>query len=113
MLPPSVARALRERGHDVEAVVERPDLRTRPDLAILAAARSEGRVVVTEDSGDFLRRAIAEAAAGRPYPPLVLTSNRRFPRGNPRTEGRLVTALDALLASGAEVEGEHWLQPPD
>ena len=113
MLPPSVARALRERGHDVEAVVERPNLRTRPDLAILAAAQSEGRVVVTEDSGDFLRRAIAEAAAGRPHPSLVLTSNRRFPRGNPRTEGRLVTALDALLASGAEVEGEHWLQPPD
>ena len=68
---------------------------------------------MTEDSGDFRRHAVAEAAAGRPYPPLVLTSNCRFPRGNPRTEGRLVIALHALLASGAEVEGEHWLQPPD
>ena len=68
---------------------------------------------MTEDSGDFRRHAAAEAAAGHPYPPLVLTSDRRFPRGNPRTEGRLVTALDALLASGEAIEGEHWLQPPD
>ena len=113
MLSPAVADDLAKLGHDAAAVAGRADLREQPDEAILAAARDEGRAIVTADIGDFRRLATAEAAAGRPFPPLVLTGNRRFPRGNPRTEGRLVTALDALLASGAEVEGEHWLQPPD
>ena len=55
------------------------------------------------------RRTAAEARAGRPYPRMILTDNHAWPRGNRRTIGRLVNALDALLASGVEVQGEHWL----
>ena len=113
MWPPAVARELRARGHDVEAVVERPALRTGSDAAILAAAIAEDRVVVTEDADDYRDLAIREFEAGRPYPPFIVTSNRRWPRGNERTFGRLVRALDALLASGVAVEGEHWLVPPE
>ena len=108
-----IARQLRDRGHDVVSVVERPDLRTKVDAVILAAALAENRAVVTEDRGDYRRLVAAEARAGRPHPALILTSDHRWPRANRRTLGRLVTALDALLASGAEIEGEHWLAPPD
>ena len=113
MLPPYVAEMLRERGHAVAAAVERPELREEADEAILAVARSEGRVIVTADIRDFRRLASAEAAAGRSPPPLILLHSRPWPHFGSRISGRLVTALDALLASGAEVEGEHWLQPPD
>ena len=112
MWPPSAAEALRERGHDAQAVVERPDLRTRSDAAIFAAARVEDRAIVTRDIGDYRSLAVAEVEAGRPYPALILTSSRRWPQGA-RAVRRLVNALDALLASGAEIEGEHWLAPPD
>ena len=113
MLPPGAARALRARGHDAVAVAGSRRLRKRPDRTILDAAREEDRTIVTADIGDFRQLAAAEAAAGRPFPPLILLPARSWPYFNPRVSARLVTALDALLASGAEVEGEHWLQPPD
>ena len=113
MLPPGAARALRARGHDAVAVAESRRLRKRPDRTILDAAREEDRTIVTADIGDFRQLASAEAVAGRSFPPLILLPARSWPRFNPRVSARLVTALDALLASGAEVEGEHWLQPPD
>ncbi len=41
---------------------------------------------------------------------LILTSNQRFPRHDPRTAGRLVTSLDELLSAGMEAANlEHWL----
>ena len=113
MLDPAIAERLSRRGHDVEAVAERPDLRTQPDSVILAAAEDEDRVIVTQDLGDFRVLAATEARSGRPHPALILISGRSWPRANQRTLGRLVTALDALLASGAAVEGEYWLAPPD
>ena len=113
MVSPSVADQLRRRGHDVVAVVESAGLRGQPDEVILATAQAEDRVVVTEDRGDFRRLAAAEASAGRPYPRLVLASPRRWSRRRGWTEGQLVNALDALLASGETIEGEHWLTPVD
>ena len=113
MLPPYVAEILRERGHAVDAAVERPELREEADEAIFAVARDEGRAIVTADIRDFRRLAAAEARAGRPFPPLILLSSRPWPHFNSRIAARLVTALDVLLASGEAIEGEHWLQPPD
>ena len=82
---------------------------------ILAAALAEGRVVVTENSKDFRPMALAELRVGRPYPTFIFTDNQSWlrTRSGTRAGGRLVTALDALLTSGAAVEGEHWLAPPD
>ena len=109
MMDPAVAAGLRRRGHDVIAVGEKRPLQGMSDRALLDWARDEDRVVVTEDRGDYRRIGAAEARAGRPYPRMILTDNHAWPRGNRRTIGRLVNALDALLASGVEVQGEHWL----
>ena len=112
MLDPSIAAELRARGHDVVAVAERPDLRTQPDRAILAAAEAEDRIVVTEDR-DYRRLGAERVLADRSYPAVIFTDDRSWPRANRRTLGRLVTALDKLLTSGATIEGEHWLTPVD
>jgi hypothetical protein len=115
MWPRFVARELRQRGHDVVSVAERPALRTQPDPVILAAARDEDRVLVTEDAKDFRPLALAEVDAGRPYPAFIFTDNDAWLRSRSgiRAGGRLVRALDALLASGVTIEGEHWLTPLD
>lgn len=109
MWPPSIAEALRKRGHDVVAVAERPELRGQRDDAIYRAAWAEERALVTENVADFRPLAAADARAGRPHPPLVFTSNRTFPRGNARTAGRLVAALDRLITGPDAQRGEHWL----
>lgn len=97
------------------SVAERPTLRAQPDAVILAAAQAEGRVVVTEDAKDFRPLALAEMSAGRPYPAFIFTDDETWlrTRSGARAGGRLVNALDALLASGVEVDGEHWLTPID
>lgn len=112
-MDPAVAAGLRARGHDVVAVGEVRALQGLSDRAILAAALEDDRAVVTEDRRDYRRIAAAESRAGRTHAGLILTSNRRWPRGDRRTVGRLVNALDALLRSDVTIEGEHWLTPVD
>ena len=109
MWAPAIAAALRDRGHDVVAVAERHDLRGMPDAAIFEAALADGRAIVTENVVDYRPLAADAMRAGRPYPALIFTSNRAYPRASRRTAGRLVTALDALLTTRDAVSGEHWL----
>ena len=61
-MDPDIAAALRRDGVDVTTTVE-AGLRTRSDQAQLDFARSERRVIVTDDT-DFLR--IAAIAADHP-----------------------------------------------
>ncbi|MYI06389.1 MAG: hypothetical protein F4059_03450 [Gemmatimonadetes bacterium] len=109
MWPPDIAAVLRERGHDVAAVAERPDLRGRSDEEIFAEALADARAIVTENVVDYRPLASAALRAGRASPPLIFTSNRAYPRASRRTAGRLVAALDTLLTTRASLEGEHWL----
>ncbi|MBI2776669.1 MAG: DUF5615 family PIN-like protein [Chloroflexi bacterium] len=97
-LPPQIAAELRRRGHDVVAVVERPDLQRSADETLWAVARSERRMIVTQDVGDFIRLASGDAAIGKAHPGLALIHHRRFARGD-RDIGRLVASLHALLTA--------------
>lgn len=110
MWPPVIAAELRRRGHDVNTVVERAELRTQPDEVIFAVAQTEGRAVLTENARDFVRLAAECLERGESHAGLILTHHRRFNRSDPRTVGRLVRALDALLSTdptpGSFV---HWL----
>lgn len=99
MWPATLAEELRRRGHDVVAVIERPDLAHRGDDVVLDHAGKEGRVVFTENVPDFVPLATGVLAAGGTFPGLLLTSNAAWPRGNPRTLGRVVRALDTFLAA--------------
>ena len=101
MYAPVVAAALRARDHDVVSVHDASHvfLTGAVDEDVLAAARSEERALVTENVRDFRPLESSLLAAGSHHAGLVYTSNRRFPRGDPATTGRLVRALDALLRS--------------
>jgi predicted nuclease of predicted toxin-antitoxin system len=110
MWPAEIAAQLRRRQYDVVAVCERPDLRGQSDAVIFAAAQAEGRAIVTENAGDFRPLASFQVEHGSSHAGLILTSNHRFPRNDPRTIGRLVSALIGLLSDVGElVNAEHWL----
>src|SRR5688572_3046408 len=98
MWPKSVAQQLRARDHDVKGVVEVDELRGSPDEFIFAFAQVEDRAVVTEDASRFLPLAANVLRSGGTHCGLILTTARSFPRHNPRTNGRLVSALHVLLS---------------
>ncbi|MEX0659915.1 MAG: hypothetical protein WD080_12345 [Egibacteraceae bacterium] len=70
-------------------------------------------MVFTENVPDFVPLAIGVPSAGGTFPGLLLTSNAAWPRGNPRTPGRVVRALDAFLSahtSDTALQGRiEWL----
>lgn len=117
MFPPALADQLRKRGHDVEAVKERPGLVSLPDADVFARAQLDERAVVTENVPDFLRLDAHCRAGGQVHFGLILTSNATFPRGAAVTLGSLVRALDARLRSGELPNGPashvEWLRRAD
>ncbi len=93
MIAPGVAAALRKRGHDVVATVER-DALGAADAARLARAIHEQRALVTYNIADFVVLIRAAATATRDHWGLVLISYRRLPSSD---IGGLIGALHALL----------------
>jgi hypothetical protein len=107
----SIAQALRATGHDVMAVVARPELRGAPDAEIFRWASAEGSRVVTENIRDYrplLQRAIA---AGETPAALLLVPPRRFPRGRGDRTAVIVAALATWLArpDSGDRPLEDWL----
>lgn len=100
MYPYSIAEQLRSRGHDVVAVSERAEVRGTPDDALFTHAQDEQRALVTDDIG-FLTLEAGWRGRGEAHHGLVFTSNRRYPRGEARTVGRLVRGLDRFLSDDA------------
>jgi hypothetical protein len=112
MYPPAIAEQLRDRGGDVKAVTERPELRALADVDIFALAQREQRTVVTENIADFSVIADGYDQRGEAHHGLVLVAARSYPRGSPATIGRMVTELDRLLGEHPETTPtslRHWL----
>jgi Domain of unknown function (DUF5615) len=112
MYPPAIAEQLHARGHDVDAVTARPELRALPDEELFGVAQQEQRAVVTENIADFSPIADRHDERGRAHHGLILVNPAKHPRGDPRTIGRLVTGLDDLLRahpSEAPMSLRHWL----
>jgi predicted nuclease of predicted toxin-antitoxin system len=113
MYAPTIAEQLRARGHDVASVHD-PEYRTlegEPDEEVWAAALAADRVLVTENVQDFRRIEMDALARAQPTARLIFTTDRQFPRGDPVTIGRLVTALDALLAAEPDLATSLFLKP--
>ncbi len=112
MYPPAIAEQLRSRGHDAHAVTARTELRALADPEIFAVAQRKQRVVITENIDDFSEIADSHDRRGQTHHGLILVSARRYPRGNPRTIGQMVTALEELLGEQpgtAPTSLRHWL----
>jgi Domain of unknown function (DUF5615) len=112
MYPFAIAEQLAARGHDVEAVTERSELRALPDNELFAVAQQERRVVVTENIADLLPIGDREDGRGRSHHGLILVNPAKYPRGSRRTIGNMVTALGDLLMAHPTDEPtslRHWL----
>jgi hypothetical protein len=111
MFAPVIAQALRERGHDVVAIAERPELRAMSDGAVLSWAAGEGRWLLTENVKDLRPIILGALQAGEISQTGVLfTTSSSFPRSRSKP-GRLIEALDRWLSNGppAPPISEDWL----
>ncbi len=112
MLAPVVARQLRERGHDVEAVKGNPSHEALSDREVMEVARAEGRAVVANNLVDFRplhHEAIIPGGPGH-FGMVFMPGNYRRRTAD---VGRIVNALEAKLAElpgdNALASGETWL----
>jgi len=107
-----IAEQLRERGHDVIAVTERPDLVGLKDVELFPLMPAERRAIMTENWGDFQRELREAAATGMIHYGVLFTSRRQLPRGK-QTIGLYVRVLDDFLtrhpAEDAVLNSYRWL----
>lgn len=110
MFSPAIAAGLRERGHDVIAVADRPDLRAKSDEEIFAWASAEARWLLTENVKDFRPIMLRTLPGGLPGCGLLFTSSRAFSRSR-KNPGPLINALHAWLTAGPPAPSvtESWL----
>src|SRR5580700_10945477 len=110
MFLPAIAADLRQLGHDVIAVADRPDLRSKSDEEIFAWASAEKRWLLTENVKDFRPIMLRALQAGPPGCGLLFTSVRAFPRSR-KNPGPLISALHAWLTARppAPPVTESWL----
>jgi predicted nuclease of predicted toxin-antitoxin system len=110
-LSPRIAELLRDRGHDVEAVVDRRDLAGRTDRVILEVAAVEARAVITNNVKDFRPLAAESLARGESHPGLI-----PLPATRTRTRGAvevLANAIEQILREHPDgLRGtERWIPP--
>jgi hypothetical protein len=99
MFSPAVTAELRDRGHDVIAVADQPDLRSKSDEEVFAWASAARRWLLTENVKDFRPIMLRALQAGTPGCGLLFTSSRTFPRSR-KDPGPLIRAMHAWLTVG-------------
>lgn len=99
MMSAKIAEQLRERGLDVQAVLERRELVTFPDEALLKLATREERALVTKNIVDFGPLSQQWAADGRSQAGLVFISTKTFPEARDWI-GAVTSALGHASAQG-------------
>ncbi len=104
-----IARLLRERGLDAEAVVGRADLIQAPDREVMEVAHREARAVVTNNIKDFRPIAAEHIASGRGHAGLILLPAGRSRRRE--STGVLADAIEAVMRAHPDgIHGaEHWI----
>ncbi len=110
MFSPAITAELRELGHDVIAIADRPDLCSKSDEEVFAWASAERRWLLTENVKDFRPIMLRSLLTGPPGCGLLFTSSRAFPRSR-KNPGSLIRALHAWLTAGAPAPPvtESWL----
>lgn len=95
-LSPEIARQLRSRRHDVDAVAERPELLSLPDHELFARMAAERRAILTNNVPDYVRLFNEALAAGEDSYGLLLIDDRSMPRAK-NTIGLFVRVVDDFL----------------
>jgi hypothetical protein len=104
-----IARLLRGRGLDVEAVCEHSDLAKASDIDLIDAAVRERRAVVTDDIKDFRPLAAARIHEGHGHAGLILLPTRS--RRDRDATGALADAIENLMLAHPDgmPNAEHWI----
>jgi predicted nuclease of predicted toxin-antitoxin system len=110
-LCPRITELLQDRGHDVQAVVDRPDLAGRSDRVIFEIAAAEGRAVITNNVKDFRPLAAERLARGESHAGLILLPSTRM-----RTRGAvemLANAIEQIFREHPDgmPAAERWIPP--
>jgi len=74
---PSIARLLRDRGHDA-ATVRELGLSRQPDSVVLEIATSQQRIMVTADIADYLLLDAEWSAQNREHAGIILLAQRTW-----------------------------------
>jgi hypothetical protein len=101
MFSSAIAAELRALGHDVIAVAERPDLRSKSDEEIFAWVSADKRWLLTENVKDFRPVMLRPLSAGTPGCGLLFTSSLAFPRSRKSPPPPPVTESWLLGQSGS------------
>jgi hypothetical protein len=111
----AIAVDLRERGHDVISVHERPDLEGLKDEQLFPLLAAEQRAIVTENWPDYQEEMCRAAAAGRDHYGVLFTSRKQLPRSK-QTIGLYIRVLDDFLKrhpdEDALLNSYCWLPEP-
>jgi uncharacterized protein with PIN domain len=109
-LSPEIARLLRERGLDVDAVTARPDIPdSASDADLMEFAAAEERVVVTNNIKDFRPIAARRLQRGQGHAGLILVpSSRRRTRAD---VAALAEAIEAVMRAHPDgiAGSERWI----
>jgi predicted nuclease of predicted toxin-antitoxin system len=110
MFSPAIAAELRALGHDVIAVADLSELRSKSDEEVYAWASAEQRLLLTENVKDFRPIRLRALQSGPPGCGLLFTSSRAFPRSR-KNPGPLIRALHTWLNAGPPPPPvtESWL----
>jgi hypothetical protein len=98
---PVMGGALRERGHDVLAADQSPELRELEDLELLRLAKEEDRIFVTSNVGDFMEHITEWAHAGESHAGTIMVAYQ-VTRGR---FGLLIRGIERLLEGTSQ---EQW-----
>jgi predicted nuclease of predicted toxin-antitoxin system len=97
MISPAIARELRARGHDVQAIKrDRPELESVADEELIRRMASDRRAIVTNDVADFAPLHDRLIAASEEHYGMLFTSDATMPRNN-ASVGRWVNVLEGFL----------------
>ncbi len=102
MISPRIARELRERGHDVQAVKrDRLELSGRSDRELIRLMADEERAIVTNDVADYQPLHDRLLADGEQHAGMIFTPDVTMPR-NKAAIPLWVQRLEQLLSSQGE-----------
>jgi len=111
----AIAVGLRDRGHDVISVHERPDLEGLKDPQLFPLLAGEQRAILTENWADYQEEMRKAAQAGLDHYGVLFTSRHQMFRSK-QTIGLYIRILDDFLArhpdDGALLNSYRWLPEP-
>jgi hypothetical protein len=109
-----ISSQLRNRGHDIWSVKERPEFVAVSDEELWSRMRTEQRALLTENVQDFMPLVQQTAALGESHYGVIFSSSRSMPRSR-ATIGIFIERLEEILARPPRdedfIDHVEWLQP--